>query len=253
MGKANRVYDKHLSEEIKSHLINISDNYSLMKTLLIANYGGPARIVVDIVSDLSRKSKLMLGHRKEKFDFYAAITNLIQRLERLSRVSYFNGAELEACLLSPSKLSSLISLLPSAEYDLWVREMTVLGLDFKNSVGAETFNCFKRVCVIERNTNKCLRSDPNPKDVQVTAVKKNVMSTYKVQQQEEEGSENESEPTVYGLVASNQKPWNPPAGLKFPCPMADHKHEVSKCAEFFALSPLEMWDLKDKGRMCFSC
>ena len=30
--KANRLYSKHLSEEIKSHLINISDNYNLMKT-----------------------------------------------------------------------------------------------------------------------------------------------------------------------------------------------------------------------------
>ena len=54
--KANRLYNKHLSEEIKSHLINISDNYSLLKTWLITNYGGPARIVGDIVSNLSRKS-----------------------------------------------------------------------------------------------------------------------------------------------------------------------------------------------------
>ena len=38
--KANRLYNKHLSEEIKSHFINISDNYSLMKTWLITNYGG---------------------------------------------------------------------------------------------------------------------------------------------------------------------------------------------------------------------
>ena len=30
--KANPLYNKHLSDKIKSHLINISDNYSLMKT-----------------------------------------------------------------------------------------------------------------------------------------------------------------------------------------------------------------------------
>ena len=30
--KANRLYNKHLSDEIKSHIISISDNYSLMKT-----------------------------------------------------------------------------------------------------------------------------------------------------------------------------------------------------------------------------
>ena len=57
--KANRLYNKHLSDEIKSHLIIISDNYSLMKTWLITNCGGPARIVGDIVSNLSRKAKPM--------------------------------------------------------------------------------------------------------------------------------------------------------------------------------------------------
>ena len=27
--------------------------------------------------------------------------------------------------------------------------MTISGLDFKNPVGIEMFNCFKRVCIIE--------------------------------------------------------------------------------------------------------
>ena len=30
--KGNQLYNKYLSEKIKSHLINISDNYSLMRT-----------------------------------------------------------------------------------------------------------------------------------------------------------------------------------------------------------------------------
>ena len=82
--KVNRLYNKHLSEEIKSHIINISDNYSLMKTRLITNYGGLSRIVGDIINNLSRKSKPVGGNRKEKFVFYSAITGAIQRLERLS-------------------------------------------------------------------------------------------------------------------------------------------------------------------------
>ena len=53
------------------------------------------------------------------------------------------------------------------------------------------------------------------------------------------------------VAGSNSKPWNPSAGLKFPCPMA--YHEVNKCAEFFALSPEHRWEQIDKGRMCFSC
>ena len=67
--KANRLYNKHLSEEIKSHLINIFDNYNLMKTWLINTYGGPSRIVGDIISNLSRKPKPVRANRKDKFIF----------------------------------------------------------------------------------------------------------------------------------------------------------------------------------------
>ena len=167
-------------------------------------------------------------------------------------MSYINGAELETCLLSRSTLSSLISLLPTAEYDLWVREMTVAGLDFRNPVGLETFNCFKRVCIIERNTNECSGSNPSPKEVQPSPVKKTVRSNYKVQHPEEEDSENEQETTVHAVSEANPKPWNPPAELKFPCPITGHKHKVSKCTEFYDLSLENRWEKLEKGRMCFS-
>ena len=114
------MYNKHLSDEIKSHIINISDNYSLMKTWLINNYGGPSRIVGDIVNNLARKSKPGAGNRKEKFTFYSTITGAVQRLEKISRVNYIDKVELESCLLSHSTLNSLVRLLPAAEYDLWV-------------------------------------------------------------------------------------------------------------------------------------
>ena len=136
----------------------------MMKTWLISNYDGPLRIVGDIINNLSKRSKPAPDKRKEKFSFYSAITGAIQKLERLSRVTHINGAELESCLLSRSMLSSLIKVLPTAEYDLWVREMTVACLDFKNPVGIETFNCFKKVCIIERNTNESSRSEPTTRE-----------------------------------------------------------------------------------------
>ena len=55
--KVNGLYNKHLPEEIKSHIINISDDHKAMKTWLISNYSGPSRIVGDIIGNLSQKSK----------------------------------------------------------------------------------------------------------------------------------------------------------------------------------------------------
>ena len=80
LGWGNHLYNKHLSDEIKSQIINISDNYSLMKTWLSTYYGGPSRIVGDIVNNLVRKSKPAVGNRREKFTLYSAITGAIQRL-----------------------------------------------------------------------------------------------------------------------------------------------------------------------------
>ena len=253
--KVNRLYDRHLSEEIKSRLINICDNYELMKQWLIKNYGGPSRIVGDIIGSLIRKQKPAVGNRKDKFTFYSAITGALQRLERLSRVSYIDKAELESCLLSRSTLSSLISLLPLVEYELWVREMTISGLDFKNQVGLETFDCFKRICIIERNMCESARTDSAPVDSSSTGGKKIAKSSHKITVHEKEYSDTESEVGVH--ATSSAKPWkpwwDPPAGLKFPCPVGNHKHEVSSCAEFFNLSPLDRWEKIEHGRMCFTC
>ena len=125
-----------------------------MKTWLINTYGGPSRIVGDIISNLSGKSKPVGGNRKDKFIFYSAIRGAIQRLERLSRANYINKTELEAYLLSRSTLSSLVLHLLVSEHDIWVREMTAAGLDFRNPVGLETFNCFKEIYpILSRSRN----------------------------------------------------------------------------------------------------
>ena len=104
--KANHLYNKQLSDEIKSQLINISNDYGMMKTWLISNYSGPSKIVGDIINNLTKRGKPALNSRKEKFSFYSAISGAIQRLKRLSKVTHINGAELESYLLSRSRLSS---------------------------------------------------------------------------------------------------------------------------------------------------
>ena len=67
------LYKKHLSEGIKTHLIEIYDNYCMLKNWLICNYGGPSRIVGDIVSSLMDKRKPGVNNRKEKFVYFSAI------------------------------------------------------------------------------------------------------------------------------------------------------------------------------------
>ena len=123
------------------------------------------------------------------------------------------------------------------------------GLDFKNPGGLETFNCFKRISIIERNTCESARTDPAPIDSPSTGTKKITKSSHKVVVQERD---------YLGIHATStvtpRKPrWDPPAGLKFPCPVGNHKHEVSSCPEFFNFSPVDRWEKIEPGRMCYTC
>ena len=114
--KANRLYNRHLSEEIKSKLINKSDSYAEMKQWLIQNYGGVSRIVNEIINDLSHQSKPGPNNSNAKFTFYAYISGALQRLERLSKVDGIDILDLENCLYSKATLSSLSLVLPAETY-----------------------------------------------------------------------------------------------------------------------------------------
>ena len=70
---------------------------------------------------------------------------------------------------------------------------------------------------------------------------------------EDESSGNDTEAIAHAIAGPPPIPWNPPAGLKFPCPLGNHKQEVSMWAEFFNLSPLDTWEKIERGRMCYSC
>ena len=72
--KAYRLYNRHLSEEIKSKLINKSDSYEEMKQWLILNYGGVSRIINDGICELSQQNKPASNNSQGKFAFYAHIS-----------------------------------------------------------------------------------------------------------------------------------------------------------------------------------
>ena len=106
----------------------------------------------------------------------------------------------------------------------------VAGLYFRNPVGLETFVCFKKVCIIERNTNGKSGPSQNSKDMSSSNTRETVGSIYKVQCQNKESSENDQEASV--LAARESSP-NSPSEFKFHYPMTGHKHVVSKCKGFF--------------------
>ena len=252
--KANRLYNHHLSGEIKSKLINMSDSYSEMKTWLINNYGGVSRIVSDILRDLSRKPKPGNSNCGAMFTFYAYVSGALQRLERLTKVSGIDKLELEACLYSRSTLTSLSLILLNSAHGEWITEMTRAGLDYKNPVGEEAYKLFKNLCIIERNKSEGSRdlekpiNDTKPRSPRSPRTNK-MKSTHNIRDSSKD--EEIRETTVYATSFHNTKWYQ--AGLKFPCPIKNHQHEISTCGDFFAFSPVERWAKMDKGKICYTC
>ena len=161
---------------------------------------------------------------------------------------------MESCLLSRSTLTSLINLLPTAEHDLWVREMTTAELDFRNPEGPNTLACFKKVCLIERNTNENYRDNSSISSSTASNNKKALSSAHLVSDLDEEVPVQEQRAMTVKTPNTTPRPnWNPPTKLKFPCPVVNHDHEVREYKEFFDMSPRESWEKLEKNRMCFSC
>ena len=152
--KANRLYNRHLSEEIKAKLVNKSDSYADMKLWLVQNYGSVSRIINDIIGDLSRRTKPSLSNSNAKFTFYALISSALLRIERLSKVEGIDKLELESCLYSRATLSRFSLLLPSEVYADWISEMTKAGMDYKNPEGLKGYTVFKNLCIVERNKSE---------------------------------------------------------------------------------------------------
>ena len=253
--KANRLYNHHLSEEIKSKLINMSDSYTEMKSWLIHNYGGVSRIVSDIVRDLIRKPKPSSSNSNALFSFYAFVSGALQRLERLSKVNGIDRMDLETCLFSRATLTSLSLVLPNQTYADWITEMTKAGLDYKNPVGEEAYKIFKNLCIIERNKSEGSRdlekpTEPKPRSPRSPRVNKS-KSVHKVVEDDRSKSDNESDSGVFATSYHNTKWYQ--AGLKFPCPLRNHQHEVNTCAEFFSFSPAERWSKMERGKICYTC
>ena len=239
--KANRLYNRHLSEEIKGKLINKSDSYAKMKYWLIQNYGGVSRIVNDIINDLSRRSKPEPNNSNAKFSFYAYISGALQRLERLSKVKGIDMLDLENCLYSRAMLSSLSLILPAESYSEWISEMTKSGMDYKNPVGTAAYSVWKDLCIIERNKSEGSRQPEkvsSPK-MKPRSPRLKPKTAHMVMETTEDDLDEIQDGGVFATSYHNTK-WYP-AHLKFPCPLFSHKHEISTCQEFFSFSPVDGW------------
>ena len=130
--------------------------------------------------------------------------------------------------------------------------MTRRDIDHNNPVGPLMFTCFKDFCMIERNAMEGgLADEPEP-------VKLKTKTAHGARFTSDESSSDESITAIHaagsgvGPGSSSTKPWYP-SGLRFPCPLDNHKHETTACTQFFGLCPKERWNRIERRRVCYTC
>ena len=242
--KANQLYTKHLSEDLKTKTVKISQDFSGLKKWLIEEYGSPDTIISDILAGLSAKRKPTIGNRKERYIFFSEVCVGIARLDKLARVPNIDIDDLDTILYSRSTLRSLFKILPVHDLEQFKRIMLIKDLDWKNPLGIRSFSTFKKFCENERGIVEDYKNidgpEGNPKHKTV----------FRIDQDHDSGSEDEGGVHVVG--PSPPKYWYAPGGI-FPCPISGHTHEMHQCKEFFSLHPHKRWDAVGKNKICFCC
>ena len=186
----------------------------------------------------------------------------MQQLEKLICTDSALGIELKECLYSRNTLTSLTKLLISQDYDEYIKEMTLRQLDWRNPLGAETYECFRYICTMEKNMLEAardnggfstLQSTPTlPTNTGITSSKyksKGVFATF-----DQSGPDSDDKISTGVHVAAGHSDWiKPGSHHKFPCPLQNHEHEIAACPEFLILTPKDRWNKIPKGRICYTC
>jgi len=141
--RAAQLYNRHLSEDIKSRTLDCSDNFTDIKRWLIKEFGSPSRIIGDVIADLRSKSKPIIEDVKSRYNFYSHLGKAIARLDKLIRVPSIDINDLESALYSRSTLNDLINILPTNDLNQLRRQMVKRKLDWKNPTGIVYFAFLK--------------------------------------------------------------------------------------------------------------
>ena len=216
---------KHLSDDLKDKLMTRSDNYALMREWLVQNYGGAARILNDTVMTLTRRKKPSATDCADRYTNISAIIAALQQLENLICSNPVLGVEMKGCLYSQNTLTSLTKLLIAQDYDEYIKEMTWRNLDWRNPLGEKAYNCFRYICVMEKNMLEAARDNggfstdqatPNPPSGGGAVLPKNkakgVFTTF-------DHSDPDSADEVSAHAIAGHSNWiKPGSQYKFPCP-----------------------------------
>ena len=159
-------------------------------------------------------------------------------------------------------LTSLSKLLISQDYEKYIKEMTCRHLDWRNSLGAETYECFRYICTMEKKMLEAARDNGGfsiPQSIPIQYINTGVSSSKNKSKSvfttlDQSDLESDEDLTTGVQVAAGHSDWIKPGSChKFSFPLQDHDHEIAACPEFLILTPKDRWNKISKGCICYTC
>lgn len=259
--RAGIMHKSCLSDWIKSQTTHLAMDYNGLKSWLIETHGDIITVTSKLITALEgAKRPSSSTSYKERLEFFLAISNTMMRVERLSTLSQLSTEKVNEHLHSRVVLDRLVTLLPDADDIKLMEVMRVNGMDTRKFQGKYTYTVYKdyihaQVDDMQRAVERAGRTTA-PAAVQPKP-KQKVVNTAAIDNCDS-GSDDEAGYPKVTLSANASGPWWKD-GLKFPCPMLRHDHEIGTCKEFFALTPQQRRQLSKSKKgsrerlICWAC
>ena len=263
--RASIMHKSYLSEWIKGQTTHVATDYGALRSWLIDKHGDIITITSKLLQPLEQMKKPSPTAYKERLEVFSSISDSVMRIERLASLNHIPVTKVNEHLHSRLVLDRLFGLLPSADDIRMMENLRANGLDTRKFEGWETFSVYKsyihaQVDDMQRAVERMSLAIP-----QTSAKQKQKVNTISSQNHSNDQMHTDSEsdddtghPKLTLTVNANKGDQWWTNGLKFPCPILNHNHEIGTCKDFFALSPsdrraIPRARLTRKRKICWSC
>lgn len=270
--RATIMHKKCLSPWIKSQTLHVSNDYQMLKSWLIEQFGDAMTVIDTLVASLECAKRPSPNNPKDRLAYYLNISNIIMRIERLRTTSPIPPPDIDAHLYSRPVLERLISVVTDLDEPKLNDAIRAAGLDTRKPQGRYTFGVYKDFILAQvDNAQRAIeraakapnsstsnvpqnQNKPKPKTTNNVTASTTTVSSGDHQMSPDSEDENAGHiPIVLTTTTGGNRWWK--NGLAFPCPMVGHEHELNSCKEFFSLTPGERRSqaLTSGRRVCWCC
>ena len=264
--RADLLTKHYLAQKVALQVTKHLGNYNAIKTALLERYGDMHTLTDTILGDLESKRKLAPGASpKATADFFTGYLSDIYKIKNLEKFPEISNTDLDLHLHSRGLLSRLAGVLPEnhrIEFNMRAQDK---GIDPEKLQGRDALECLIGFCnrilvglgtfnedLPRRTTQRSSRKSPQRAANMTRSPSKSSISSSSCDEERDEGSG-----YIHKVGGSPERKSRSPTkwykdGLKSPCPIENHIHEVGTCTTFFSMSSTDRYNASKK-KLCFTC